>query len=131
MRSLHVLVAEDNPLNQVMAVGALKRLGHTGVVVDDGEKALRALAKQQFDVVLMDIMMPNLDGLATLAAIRANEKSSQRHLPVVMATAHDLPGDRERLIEAGADGYVAKPVTASALQAELERVLGSTRRIHQ
>jgi len=111
MRSLHVLVAEDNPLNQVMAVGALKRLGHTGVVVD--------------------IMMPNLDGLATLAAIRANEKSSQRHLPVVMATAHDLPGDRERLIEAGADGYVAKPVTASALQAELERVLGSTERIRQ
>lgn len=122
--SLHILVAEDNPINQMMATRILKQLGHTGVVVGDGAQALRCSADIQFDVVLMDVMMPHLDGLAALAAIREREqRTGMRHLAVVMATSHDLPGDRERLLQAGADGYVSKPFSAEALQAEIDRVL--------
>lgn len=123
-RSLHVLVAENNPLNQKMAIGVLSRLGHTGVVVADGEQALRCAAQTHFDLVLMDIMMPHLDGLAALASLRMREHRTGTHLPVLMATAHDLPGDRERLLQAGADGYVTKPIKAAALEAEIARLLG-------
>lgn len=123
MKSLRVLVAEDNTINQKMAVAALKSLGHTGVVVGDGEKALRALEKLPFDLVLMDVMMPNLDGLGALAAIREGERQGKPHMPVVIATANDLPGDRERYLMAGADGYVTKPIDVAAMQAEFERVL--------
>ncbi len=122
-RALHVLVAEDNIINQRVAIAMLKRLGHTGVVVDDGEKAMRALAQMKFDVVLLDVMMPIMDGLQVLAAVRANEQHTRVHQPIVMATAHDSPGDRERLLLSGADGYVAKPVDAPRLQAEFERVI--------
>lgn len=123
-RSLHVLVAEDNPINQAMAIRILKQLGHTGVVVPDGVEALRCSARVHFDLVLMDVMMPNMDGLAALAALREREqRQGHSHLPVVMATGHDLPGDRERLLHAGADGYVAKPFSAAVLQAEIDRTL--------
>jgi CheY-like chemotaxis protein len=123
-KSLHVLVAEDNPINQMMATRILKGLGHTGVVVDDGAKALRCAEQFKFDLVLMDVMMPNMDGLAALAALRERERSSGGvRLPVFMATGHNLPGDRERLLQAGADGYVAKPICAESLRAEIERVL--------
>lgn len=120
---MHVLVAEDNAINQKIAIAALKQLGHTGVLVDDGDKALRCLAQIKFDLILMDVMMPNLDGLQAMAAIRAQEKQGQPHMPIIMATAHDLPGDRERFLLQGADGYVAKPLNAGRLQAEMARVL--------
>jgi len=123
-KSLRVLVAEDNTINQKLAIGLLKSLGHTGVVVNDGEKALRCLDQLQFDLVLMDVMMPNLDGLGALAAIRDRERQGHPHMPVIMATAHDLPSDRDRFLSAGADGYVAKPMDAGLLQAELSRLLG-------
>ena len=120
---MHVLVAEDNPINQRIATELLKHFGHTGVVVKDGALALRCLDMAKFDLVLMDVMMPNMDGLEALAALRAREKSrGSLRMPVLMVTSHDLPGDRERLIQAGADGYVAKPISADALQAEIERV---------
>jgi len=121
-RALKVLVAEDNLINQRVAIGMLSTLGHTGVVVGDGEKALKCLAKLQFDVVLMDVMMPNMDGLAALAAIREQEQTSGRHLPVIMATSHDEPGDRARFTRAGADGYIGKPLEIGALTAELQRL---------
>ena len=101
----------------------LTTLGHTGVVVGDGEKALKCLAKLQFDAVLMDVMMPLMDGLEALAAIRAQEQQTGRHLPVIMATAHSEPGDKARFRQAGADGYVAKPIEIEQLKAELKRVL--------
>jgi CheY-like chemotaxis protein len=123
MRPLKVLVAEDNTINQRIAIGLLTELGHTGVVVGDGQKALKCLAKLQFDVVLMDVMMPNLDGLEALATIRQQEQSSGAHLPVIMATAHCEPGDRARFRQAGADGYVGKPIELQQLQAEINRVL--------
>ncbi len=122
-RTLKVLVAEDNTINQRLAVGLLHSLGHTGVVVGDGEKALRCLAKLKFDVVLMDVMMPNVDGLQALAALRAQEQSQGGHLPVIMATSHAEPGDKSRFKRAGADGYLAKPIDVAQLQAELARVL--------
>lgn len=123
-KRLHVLVAEDNPINQMIATRYLTRLGHTSVVVADGLEALRSAERVRFDLVLMDIMMPNMDGLAALAAFRERERiGASTKLPIVMATGHDLPGDRERLLQAGADGYVSKPFSAAALQAEINRVL--------
>jgi CheY-like chemotaxis protein len=122
-RPLKVLVAEDNIINQRLAVGMLHELGHTGVVVGDGEKALKCLAKLKFDVVLMDVMMPNMDGVEALKTIREQEQAQGGHLPVIMATAHTEPGDAARFKRAGADGYVAKPLELNALSAELRRVI--------
>lgn len=120
-RALKVLVAEDNIINQRLAVGMLTSLGHTGVVVGDGEKALKCLAKLKFDAVLMDVMMPVMDGLQALAQIRELEKTSGAHLPVIMATSHQEPGDAARFRRAGADGYLAKPLELEQLRAELVR----------
>lgn len=125
VRPLKVLVVEDNIINQRLAVGLLHELGHTGVVVGDGEKALRCLAKLKFDVVLMDVMMPVMDGMEALIAIRTQEQTQGGHLPVVMATAHTEPGDAGRFKRAGADGYVAKPLEIGPLKAELHRVIGA------
>ena len=122
MRPLKVLVAEDNTINQRLVKGMLSALGHTGVVVGDGEKALRCLEKLQFDVVLMDVMMPHLDGLGALAAIRESERASGHHLPVIMVTAHCDASDRARFLQAGADGYVGKPIDQDLLAAELVKV---------
>ncbi len=122
-KALKVLIAEDNIINQRVAVTLLKSLGHTGVVVGDGEKALKCLAQLQFDVLLLDVMMPVMDGMQTLAAIRAQEQGGAGRLPVIMATAHDEPGEAGRLKRAGADGYLAKPLSADTLQAELQAVL--------
>jgi CheY-like chemotaxis protein len=121
-RKLKVLVAEDNIINQRLVIGMLGSLGHTGVVVGDGEKALRCLAKLQFDVVLMDVMMPVMDGIEALAHIRSQEQETGTHQPVIMATAHAEPGDAARFRRAGADGYVAKPIEIELLQSELDRV---------
>jgi CheY-like chemotaxis protein len=123
-RQLKVLVAEDNIINQRLATALLSKLGHTGVVVGDGDKALKCLSKLKFDVVLMDVMMPVMDGLEALATLRAQEASTGGHVPVIMATAHNEPGDAARFKRAGADGYVAKPIEMAALQAEFARLLG-------
>jgi two-component system sensor histidine kinase/response regulator len=122
-RPLKILVAEDNTINQRIAIGLLTKLGHTGVVVGDGEKALKCLSQLKFDAVLMDVMMPVMDGLEAITRIRAKEAQGGGHLPIIMATAHTEPGDAERFIQAGADGYVAKPMELAALRAELQRVL--------
>ena len=126
-RPLKVLVAEDNIINQKIVIGFLTQLGHTGVVVADGEKALKCLAKLKFDVVLMDVMMPTMDGLEALAAIRAQDATAGSYLPVIMATSHDEPGDGARFNRAGADGYLAKPMQMESLRAELNRVIGLRR----
>lgn len=121
---LKVLVAEDNIINQRLVVAMLHSLGHTGVVVGDGEKALKCLSKLKFDVVLMDVMMPNMDGIEALQAIRAQEQEQGGHLPVIMATAHTEPGDAARFKRAGADGYLSKPIEIDQLNAELLRLSG-------
>ena len=122
-RALKVLVAEDNIINQRVVVGLLTQLGHTGMVVNDGEKALKCLAKMKVDLVLMDVMMPNMDGLQALAAIRAKEAEAGGHLPVIMATSHDEAGDAARFKRAGADGYLTKPLELERLKLEMGRVL--------
>jgi CheY-like chemotaxis protein len=122
-RALKVLVAEDNIINQRVVVGLLTQLGHTGMVVNDGEKALKCLSKMKVDLVLMDVMMPNMDGLQALAAIRTKEAAEGGHLPVIMATSHDEPGDAARFKRAGADGYLTKPLELERLKLEMGRVL--------
>jgi CheY-like chemotaxis protein len=117
------LVADDNPVNLRVATRVLRDMGHSGVLVTDGEKALKALEAQPFDVALMDVTMPQLDGISAVAEIRKREKQGARRTPVIMVTAFDMPSDRARFLAAGADGYLAKPLERTALEAELQRVL--------
>lgn len=123
-KSLHILLAEDHPVIQMLAGVLLGQLGHSHVSASNGQEALDAHARQAFDLILMDVMMPVMDGLSAMAAVREREAGSSRRTPIVVVTAHAMPTDRERMLAAGADGYVAKPLTAEALQAEISRVLG-------
>jgi CheY-like chemotaxis protein len=122
-RPLRILVADDNPVNLRVATRVLRDMGHSGVLVTDGEKALKALDTQAFDLCLFDVTMPVLDGLSAVAELRKREKAGKPKTPVVMVTAFDLPSDRMRMMANGADGYVAKPLEREALQAELDRIL--------
>jgi PAS domain S-box-containing protein len=109
-RPLRILVAEDNPVNQQLALHLLERRGHSAIVAENGREALAAIEKNIFDLVLMDVQMPEMGGLEATRAIREKEKSTGKHLPVVAMTAHAMQGDRERCLEAGMDGYLAKPL---------------------
>lgn len=120
---LHILLAEDNHVNQAVACGILAKQGHTWVVANNGLEALSLLARQAFDLVLMDIQMPEMDGLSATQRIRESEKLTQRHLPIIAMTAHAMKGDRERCIAAGMDGYVSKPINAEALESAMVNVL--------
>lgn len=110
-----ILLAEDNPVNQRLAVRMLQKMGHIVSVAHNGRQALQAVEDEQFDLVLMDIQMPELDGLESTAAIREKEKPSGRHIPIIAMTAHAMTGDRERCLQAGMDGYVSKPINANEL----------------
>jgi len=121
-RPLHILLAEDNRINQRVALHTLEKQGHTVVVVGDGQAALTALAQAPFDLVLMDIQMPILDGLAATAAIRAQEQTQGTHVPIIAMTAHAMRGDRERCLVAGMDGYVTKPLKATDLAAAITQL---------
>gem|GEM_PF-644710 len=114
-RSLRVLLAEDNAINQRLTVRLLEKRGHTVTVVQDGTEALATLRRHTFDVVLMDIQMPHMDGLETTQAIRACEQDTTTHVPIVAMTAHAMQGDRERCLAAGMDGYVTKPLRPTEL----------------
>jgi PAS domain S-box-containing protein len=124
-RRLRVLVAEDNVVNQQVVMGFLDRAGHAAVVVRTGNEVLAALERHHFDIVLMDVQMPERDGLETTAAIRKKERSTGGHVPIVALTAHVVKGDEERCLEAGMDAYVPKPLRArelfSAMAAALEK----------
>ena len=112
---LHILLAEDNHVNQAVATRTLEKMGHSLVVANNGKEALALLAEQSFDLVLMDIQMPEMDGLTATKAIREAEKQTQSHLPIIAMTAHAIKGDREHCLEAGMDGYVSKPIRAREL----------------
>jgi len=114
-RPLHILVAEDNALNQLLAKRTLEKAGHSVVVANNGEEAVTALGRETFDLVLMDVQMPVMDGFQATAKIRQREQTTGQHQPIVAMTAHALKGDRERCLEAGMDGYVAKPLRNSEL----------------
>ena len=116
---LRILVAEDNPVNQAVIIRALQKMGHTPVLAQDGKAALAAASAEKFDVVFMDVQMPEMDGLAVTAAIRAREKNRGVHLPIFAMTAHAMKGDRERCLEAGMDGYITKPIRFSDIEETL------------
>ena len=123
VRCLKILLAEDHPVNQKVAVHMLEKMGHSVVVAGDGRKALAALQNNVFDLVLMDVQMPEMDGFETVRAIRSREEGAGTHMPVIALTAHAMKGDRERCLEAGFDDYLSKPIRAE----ELRRTLGENR----
>jgi two-component system sensor histidine kinase/response regulator len=120
---LRILVAEDNLVNQRLMSRLLEKRGHRVTVVSNGRDALASLARQAYDLVLMDVQMPEMDGLEATAAIRAQEEGTGRHLPILALTAHVMRGDAERCLAAGMDGYLAKPFQADELDAALARLL--------
>jgi PAS domain S-box-containing protein len=119
-RPLRILVAEDNPTNQKLVVTLLELLGHTVVVAPNGRDALRCAEDRPFDLILMDVQMPEMSGLEATAAIRQREKATGAHVPIVAMTAHAMDGDRERCLEAGMDGYMSKPLRADELFAVID-----------
>jgi signal transduction histidine kinase/DNA-binding response OmpR family regulator len=119
---MRVLLAEDNPVNQLLAVRLLEKHGHRVRVVEDGASAVEAVGRETFDVVLMDVQMPVMGGFEAVAAIRAREAVSGGHTPIVAMTANAMAGDREACLAAGMDAYVAKPVQAGSLLEVLARV---------
>jgi PAS domain S-box-containing protein len=123
-RKLKILVAEDNAVNQAVIIRVLQKMGHHPVLAQTGKEALALASAETFDLVFMDVQMPEMDGLAATAAIRESEKVSRTHLPIFAMTAHAMKGDRERCLEAGMDGYISKPVRLSDIEqtlAELAR----------
>ncbi|HJT76418.1 MAG TPA: response regulator, partial [Gemmataceae bacterium] len=123
--SLRVLLAEDNAINQTLAVRLLEKQGHHVVVAGNGREALAALGREAFDVVLMDVQMPEMDGLEATAAIRRGEEGTGRRVPIVALTAHAMKGDRERCLAAGMDGYLAKPVRPEELTRALNELIAA------
>ena len=123
-RSLRILVAEDNAVNQRVAVRMLEKAGHRVDLVSNGREAVAALDRKPYDLVLMDCLMPEMDGFEATRAIRAAEVGTGRHVPIMALTANATHRDREQCLAAGMDDYLAKPFTGPALTAALERWTG-------
>jgi CheY-like chemotaxis protein len=120
---LKVLVVEDNPVNQKLAVRILEKAGYEVAVADTGRKALEVLQGHSFDLVLMDLQMPEMDGFAATAAIRHSEQATGRHIPIVAMTAHAMKGDREKCLQKGMDEYISKPINSNGLLELIARVM--------
>jgi two-component system, sensor histidine kinase and response regulator len=121
-RALKILLAEDNPINQMVAVRLLEKLGHEVTVANNGKEALQTLEEQAFDILFMDVQMPEMGGLEATELIRKSEIISGRHLPIIAMTAHAMTGDRERCLAGGMDDYVSKPVQSSVLRQVLKAI---------
>jgi CheY-like chemotaxis protein len=121
-----ILVAEDNATNRKLAVTLLTQEGHTVVAAEDGREAVERATSEPFDLVLMDVQMPEMGGLDATRAIRAHEKATGAHVPIVAMTAHAMAGDRERCLEAGMDAYVAKPISPDELLSVVQSLCGRT-----
>jgi len=119
---LRVLLAEDNRVNQKLAVKVLEKFGHEVVVANNGKQAVELYTQQEFDVILMDIQMPEMDGLTATREIRKREMNTQRHIPIVALTAHAMKGDEEKCLTAGMDYYVTKPLKQKELKAVLDEI---------
>jgi PAS domain S-box-containing protein len=119
--NLQLLLAEDNLVNQKLAVRMLEKHGHDVVVAENGLEVLKAMEQRVFDLILMDIQMPGMDGIETTRAIRQQEQATGSHVPIIALTAHAFKGDRERCVEAGMDDYVSKPIQMDELMATIER----------
>jgi two-component system, sensor histidine kinase and response regulator len=125
--SLRILLAEDNLVNQRLAARLLEKRGHHVVVAGNGHEALAAFEKESFDLVLMDLQMPEMDGLAATAELRKNEKTTGQRVPIVALTAHAMKGDREKCLDAGMDGYLTKPIRPQELDQVLDQYLARRR----
>ena len=120
---LKILLAEDNPVNQKVAVRMLEAEGHTVTVAANGKAVLDIWQRQFFDLILMDVQMPEMDGLEATAAIRRLERQTRRRIPIIALTAHAMTGDRERCLAAGMDGYASKPIRTEEIRNEILRLL--------
>jgi len=118
---LRILLAEDNRVNQLLAVRLLEKRGHEVTVVNNGREALEALDREIFDLVLMDMQMPEMDGFEATASIRRLEQATGRHMPIIAMTAHAMKGDEEKCLEAGLDGYLSKPIDPDRLYETVRR----------
>jgi PAS domain S-box-containing protein len=119
---LRILLAEDNVVNQKLAVRLLEKQGHLVIAASTGTAVLGLLERQNFDIVLMDLQMPEMDGFETTAAIRQSEENSKRHMPIIALTAHAMAGDRERCLAAGMDAYTSKPIRTDDFNKEVQRL---------
>ena len=124
-RKLRILLAEDNRINQAVAVKTLEKMGHQPSVARDGREALAALETSSYDLVFMDVQMPDMDGLTATRKIREREKHTGAHIPIIAMTAHAMKGDRERCLGAGMDGFLTKPVSTPQIEEAIARVLGT------
>ncbi len=123
LRPLNILLAEDNVVNQKLVLGLMEKYGHSVAIANNGKEAITMLASGHFDVVLMDVEMPEMDGLEAVAVIRDKERQTGEHMPIIAMTAHAMKGDRQRCIEAGMDDYISKPIRMQQLFETLECVL--------
>ena len=123
-RSLRILVAEDNAVNRLLVTALLRKRGHTILTVVNGREAVAAVTEDVFDIVLMDVQMPEMDGLEATAAIRRLEAVTGAHVPIIALTAHAMKGDREICLAAGMDEYLSKPINPTQLFALIESVTG-------
>jgi CheY-like chemotaxis protein len=130
-QALHILLAEDNRVNQAVATRLLQKMGHSLVVASNGEEVISLIATQAFDLVLMDVQMPEMDGIAATAVIRQREIATEAHLPIIAMTAHAMKGDKERCLAAGMDGYVSKPISYKELEEAIAKAVSVCRRIMQ
>jgi two-component system, sensor histidine kinase and response regulator len=122
-RILNILLAEDNPINQKMAVNLLGKHGHHVVVAGNGRQTLDLYETGSFDLILMDVQMPEMNGLEATQAIRGKEKETSSHIPIIAMTAHAMKGDKDRCLEAGMDGYVSKPIQVQELFKVINEVM--------
>jgi CheY-like chemotaxis protein len=130
--ALRALLVEDNPVNQKLAVRLLEKRGFVVTVAPNGKEALAVLQTQPFDLVLMDVQMPEMNGFEATMQIRQAEQGTGRHVPILAMTAYAMKGDRERCLEAGMDGYVSKPIQPKELFEAIQRLLqGGTRAADQ
>jgi CheY-like chemotaxis protein/HPt (histidine-containing phosphotransfer) domain-containing protein len=126
LRPLRILLAEDNPVNQRVALHNLQKAGHSALAVGNGREALAVLKRETFDLMLMDVQMPEMDGFEATRAIREEETQTGQHLPIVAMTAHAMKGDRERCLAAGMDDYVSKPVQKVELFRVIQAVMAAS-----
>ena len=123
--TLRILLAEDNIVNRLLACRLLEKHGHAVTVAANGREAVAFLDRQDFDLVLMDVQMPEMDGFEATAAIRVKESGTRRHIPIIAMTAYALKGDELRCLQAGMDGYVPKPITPAALYRAIAAACGA------
>jgi CheY-like chemotaxis protein len=122
---LRILVAEDTPVNQALIVRLLVKQGHTAVVTGTGREALAVLEKEAFDLVLMDVQMPEMDGFEAAMAIRRREQGTDAHQPIIAITAYAMKGDQERCLAAGMDSYVSKPISPAELFEAIDALMAA------